>query len=130
MLKNNLHILQIKIYESYYIKIINYKKQTDYYIKDDKLPLKVRDYKSINRIHVKYIYDTYILTQNLDKTFDIFYKDTIGYRDFDLRNVRIENLSEYQKSIFNKFTNIIKEAKCKINSWVDDVDFMFDNLLI
>ncbi len=112
---NNNIKLEIKIYEGYYIKIIDHLDKIIYFIENNKISLEIREYLNYNKTDVRYIYDTYIITHNTDSTIDVFYRDTMKRGDFNLKNVKFQHLSDHQKNIFNKFNNIIKETIQQIN---------------
>jgi hypothetical protein len=115
---NKKHI-EIKIYEGYYIKIINYTDNLICYIENNKIPLEIRENNNINKINVKYIYDNFIITNKENNIFDIFYNDTLGVNDFNIKNTEKTKLTEEQLVIFNKFYKLIKEIKGKINCYTE-----------
>lgn len=119
--EHNKMILQIKIYEGYFIKIIDYQEQLFYYLEDNKIPLEIREYEKYNRINIRYIYDTYIIKYNLNNTIDILYKDTMEQGNFELRDVKLSELNKHQMEIYNKFNKIIKETKNKINDYTYNI---------
>jgi hypothetical protein len=120
---NNNIKLEIKIYEGHYIKITDYIKNINCYIEDDKIPLEIRKYNNFNKTDVKYIYDSYIITQNTDFTLDIVYRDTMETGNFYLKNIKFTDLSKHQRDIFIKFNNITRETIMRINNHVEDMKF-------
>jgi hypothetical protein len=121
--KNDELILHIKIYEGYYIEIRDFENNIVYYIENSRFPLEIRDYINFNKIDVRYIYDKYVINNNGDNTLDILYRDTVDKKlDFNLKSILKNNMSEHEKNIFNKFTQIIKETKQKVCRHVDNID--------
>lgn len=114
-------ILEIKIYEGYYILINDYINKINCYIEDSKITLEIREYENTNKIDVNYIYDKFILTNNNNNTYNILYKDTMKQDDFDMKDISLNRLSENQKIVYDKFLQIIKETKLKINKYTDSI---------
>lgn len=121
--KNDELILHIKIYEGYYIQIRHLENNICYYIENSRFPLEIREFNNGNKIDVRYIYDKYVINNNSDNTLDILYRDTVDKNlDFNIKSTLKKNMSEHEKNIFNKFTQIIKETKLKVCRHVDNID--------
>jgi hypothetical protein len=120
--ENNILYMEIKIFEGSFFRIKNFKEKLSCYIEDDKIPLEIRENNKINKINVQYIYDNYVITTKPNDLFDIYYQDTMERDSFNLKNVKLNQISENQFNIYKKFTKIIKETKEKVNSYVDSID--------
>lgn len=120
---NNILHTEIKVFEGSFFRIKNFQDNVETYIEDNKLPLEIRFNNKINKINVKYFYDTYIIVSKTNDFYDIYYQDTMERDSFNLRSVKLTDMSEHQLTIKKKFKKIIKDTVEKINSYVDNIDF-------
>jgi hypothetical protein len=125
--QNNLLTKEIKVYEGKYFYIRDTLCNVDFYMKDDLIQSKIYEYKKYNKIRIDYLYDRFIIKDNLDLTFNISYMDTCN-NDFNLVSIEKKDLPIYQTNIIDKFNVIYLELKQEIKNYVDNIYYILTNM--